>query len=245
MIDKSLVKKRFKKSLNTYDDNAIVQKQTAEKLIGLLPRTKYFSVFEIGCATGILTHEISKQIIFEEFYANDIVEESEDFTKKIIPNIKFIKGDIEEIVLDKKYDLIISNACLQWCNDIKNTIGKLVKSLNKDGILAISIFGDENLKEITDIFNLNNKTYSIEELKTSLRKYNIIEYKEEIIKLSFNSPIDVLKHLKLTGVNALQTVNLTKSKLKAFDEKYKAQYMRNDKVVLTYNPVYILITQLF
>lgn len=241
MIDKSLVKKRFKKSLDTYDDNAIVQKQTAKKLIELLPKKQYSSVFEIGCATGILTKEIYERIIFEEFYANDIVEESGDFVKKIISNTKFIQGDIEEIIFDKKYDLIISNACLQWCNDIENTIDKLVKALNKDGILAVSIFGDDNLKEITKLFGINNKTYSLAELKEKIAKYNVVKYQEEIINLSFESPLEILKHLKLTGVNAVQTMHLTKSKLKAFEQKYITQFFQNGKVILTYNPVYIVI----
>ena len=32
MIDKSLVKKRFKKSLKTYDENDIVQKKNGERI---------------------------------------------------------------------------------------------------------------------------------------------------------------------------------------------------------------------
>ena len=36
MINKELIKKRFKKSLKTYDDNAYIQKYTAKKLIDFL-----------------------------------------------------------------------------------------------------------------------------------------------------------------------------------------------------------------
>ncbi len=36
MKDKSLIKQRFLKSLNTYDNNAYIQKHSAEKLVKLL-----------------------------------------------------------------------------------------------------------------------------------------------------------------------------------------------------------------
>ena len=241
MIDKSLVKKRFQKSLKTYDDNAFIQKQTAKKLIKLMADREYSSIFEIGCATGILTKEICENLKFKHFYANDLVEDSQKFVEKIIPDCIFIQGDIEKITITEKYDLIISNACLQWCNDIEKTLEKLINSLNKNGFIAISIFGDENLKEITKLFGINNKAYSMQKLKTSLQKYNIVEYKEETARLYFNSPLDVLKHLKLTGTNAVQAMNLTKSKLKEFEEKYKTFYSENGKVCLTYNPVYIVL----
>lgn len=242
MIDKSLVKKRFKKSLKTYDENAEVQKITAKKLIKMLPDKNCNAIFEAGCATGILTKEIKNSLKFNSFSANDIVEDSKSFIDGIIPDNNFIAGDIEEIILPQKYNLIISNACLQWCNDIEKTTEKLLNALAPNGILAMSIFGDENLKEIINEFDIKNKTYSQEAFKEYLSQYNIIYYEEEIIKLRFNTPVEILKHMKFTGVNAIKKINLTKSKLKDFEENYKKQYTENGKVLLTYNPVYIIIS---
>ncbi len=235
MIDKSLVKKRFKKSLSTYNDNAIIQKQTAEKLISLLPEKQYSSILEIGCATGLLTEKIKQNLSFNDFYANDIVEESAQYIEKIIPDCEFIAGDIEEIQLDKKYDLIISNACLQWCSDILATIEKLKSAMKPNGVIAISVFGDENLKEIKNLFKIENKMYSMQDLKAF---GNITE---ETHKLYFDTPLDVLKHLKLTGVNAIKETKLTKSQLKEFEIQYKKLYSENGKVFLTYNPVYVVL----
>lgn len=235
MIDKSLVKKRFKKSLKTYNDNAIIQKQTADKLITLLPEKNYNSILEIGCATGILSEKIKQNLSFNEFSANDLVEDSQKYVEQIIPSSHFIAGDIEEIQLDKKYDLIISNACLQWCSNIIGTIDKLKSALNPNGVLALSVFGDKNLAEIKNIFEIENKMYSMHDLSCF---ENIIE---DTHKLYFDTPIDVLKHLKLTGVNAIKETKLTKSKLKEFEMRYKEQYFENGKVYLTYNPVYIVL----
>ncbi len=241
MIDKSLVKKRFKRSLKTYNDNAFAQKQMAEKLVNMLPSKSFKSVFEIGCASGILTSEIKKHINFESFTANDLVEESKNYINKIIPVNTFISGDIEELCFEEKYDLIISNACLQWCGNIEKTILKLYDLLEDKGILAVSIFGDENLKEIKNLFNIENKMYTMPELKQFLFGFSDTVIKEDSLKQTFDSPLDVLKHLKLTGVNAVKELKLTKTILKQFEADYIKSYSINNKVILTYNPVYILI----
>ena len=243
MIDKSLVKKRFKKSLKTYDENAIVQKKMAKELISLLPKKKYNKIFEIGCATGILTKEIAKKLIFSELYLNDIVEESKKYVQEIYKECNFIAGDIENIDLNKKYNLIISNACLQWCSNIEDTLSKLINALDDGGILAISIFGEDNLKEIKSIFNIGNEISSISSMENFLNTQKIIAKKEDKIKIDFETPMEVLKHLKYTGTNAIKEIKLTKTKLKDFEQRYKENYTQNNKVYLTYNPIYIICTK--
>ncbi len=244
MIDKILVKKRFEKNFITYDDNAFVQKLMAKKLVNFIDRVNYDSIFEIGSATGILTKEIKDKYTFNKYTANDIVEGSEKYIEKIIPQSKFITGDIEMINLTESYDLIISNACLQWCNDINLTIMKLYNVLKENGILAISIFGDENLKEIKKIFEIENSKYTMQELQLYLSKYHIIKFVEEKNEYYFENLKTVLKHLKYTGVNAIKEIKLTKNKLNEYEKLYNSMYSKNGQLCLTYNPLYIIIQKL-
>lgn len=228
MIDKSLVKIRFSKSMNTYDDNAVVQKKMAKRLVGMLAEKKYNSVLEIGSSTGVLTREIAQNLEFNQYCANDIIEKSKEYINKIIPNNKFIAGDIEEITIEEKYDLIISNAALQWCNDKTGVVKKLKQRLNDGGIIAFSIFGNDNFKELKQILKIKNQ------MQTNLKGI------EEEERLFFNSPIEILRHIKLTGANALENYHFTKESLKKFEEKYRELYSENGKVFITYQPLYIV-----
>ena len=228
MINKSLVKKRFSKSLKTYNDNAVIQKIMAEKLINLLPDKEFSSIFEIGCATGILTEQIAKNLTFKTFTANDLVENSKEYIDKIIPENTFISGDIEKIKINRNYDLIIANAALQWCENQEKIINKLYSKLNDNGVLAVSIFANNNLNEIKTVLNLQ------ETINTNLSGIT------EEYKIFFKSPLEVLKHIKSTGANSLTEYKFTKTSLNAFEKKYNDLYSQNGKVSLTYRPLYII-----
>ncbi|MCK5780142.1 MAG: malonyl-[acyl-carrier protein] O-methyltransferase BioC, partial [Psychrilyobacter sp.] len=61
----------FNNKFDKYDENAHVQKKVAIKLMSLLPKESYNSIFEIGCGTGILSKEINKKINYNNFFIND------------------------------------------------------------------------------------------------------------------------------------------------------------------------------
>ena len=102
MPDKKLIKFRFKKSIDTYDTSAVIQKEMAHQLIDKVLEycgNSFDRVFEFGVGTGFLSKSILDKIEFKEYYANDIIEESEFCIKNIIKDVKFLAGDIERIEL--------------------------------------------------------------------------------------------------------------------------------------------------
>ena len=72
-INPKLIKKQFEKSIETYNDNATVQKIMAEKLVAnvLNFNDKFENILELGSGAGLLTKEISKKIRFKNYFAND------------------------------------------------------------------------------------------------------------------------------------------------------------------------------
>lgn len=244
-INKDLVKYRFSKSINSYDNTAVVQKEMAMLLIDkiLTDCGKDFrKVFEFGVGTGFLSKNILDKITFEDYYANDIIEESEFCIKNIIDNAKFLPGDIEKIELNNKFDLVVSNAVMQWIGDVDELLFKIKNNMTPNGYFAFTTFGEQNYKEIKETTGVSLNYLKSETLKEKCEKYfDIISYEENIQTLYFDTPLDVLKHIKKSGTNGIASTHWTVSKLKAFEEFYKNSFAIANKVVLTYNPVYMIL----
>ncbi len=233
MLNKELIEKKFQNSIDFYDKNALIQKIMADKLVSLIEKKKFENIFEIGSYSGILTKKVIEKFDFENYLALDIVDSFEKI-KNLSPKIKFEKCDIENFKTEEKFDLIIANASLQWCNDFEGVVKKLKTFLKKDGILAITIFSTDNFFEIRDTFNISLKYKKIEELEQIFSKNAKII--QEIYTLQFENPNEILKHLKLTGVNAISDEHFGYKKIK--DGLLKLEKIHQNK--LTYKPIYII-----
>lgn len=240
-MSKDLIIKRFAKCLSTYNSNAHVQKQMAEHLLASLGSRKSFNnILEIGCGSGVLTSLANENLNFNVYTANDIVNECEAYIKKINSDIKFISGDIETILAKNqaKYDLIISNASLQWVSNLPSLIFKLVNNLNKDGVLLFSTFGKENFREIAFVQGIKLNYYSKSEICTMFKELTPV-VEEEIRIMAFKTPKEVLKHIQKTGVNSLEESFWTKQDFKNFENGYNNICSKSP--TLTYNPIYVKI----
>lgn len=239
-MNKDLIQKRFAKNLDTYNDNAKIQKKMAERLLSFLDRKDFDDILEIGCGTGFLTQLVNEKFSFKTYTANDIVESCEKYVKEINPKINFIPADIEKAVenSDKKYDLIISNAVFQWVENLESFIKLLVSKLNDGGVLLFSTFGPENFREVNFVLGKTLPYYSANELQEIIKDYkNIVE--QEMHVMAFKTPKDILKHIKSTGVNALEMVSWTKSDMQKFENGYNN--FCSGIPTLTYHPIYVKI----
>ena len=244
-MNKELIKQRFKRKLNSYNENARIQKQMAERLINMIAASEeqvFNNILEIGCGTGLLTQLAVNKFQFSDYTALDIVSECKDFIKNIHSEIDFVSSDIEEYIknTDKTFDLILSNASLQWIENLPDFTEKIIGKLNHNGKLLFSTFGKENFREIYYVLGKTLNYHSIKELSDYLMVYNpVIE--EEVRIMAFNSPKDVLKHIQNTGVNAISSETWTKKDLINFEKEYNAFCI--NRPTLTYNPIYVLISK--
>ncbi len=237
-MNNALMQRRFLKSLNTYNENAKIQKKMAEKLFSMLEKKEYDRIFEIGCGTGFLTEIASNNLKYKTYVANDIIPECKNFIQEINSNIEFISCNIEKEINNIKgsYDLIISNAAFQWIDNLQDFIPRLIAKLNPEGIILFSTFGKENFKEIYQTLGLTLQYFSKKELDNILYKYpHLIE--EEIHVLAFKNPKNILQHFKLTGVNSLENKAWTKQDILNFEHEYENSCFGAS--TLTYNPMYV------
>lgn len=232
MMDKTLIQHRFKKNLGTYQDHCVVQRQMADRLIQMLqegggvPRR----ILEIGCGTGVLTEKLIKLFPQAEYVAVDVVGECEEYIQRISPQIQFLQGDIETMQLSGEFDLIISNAVFQWVEDLPLLVGRLKRLLPVEGKFIFSSFGNENFKEIRELTGLG-----LDYSNWSGLGFQSVD--DEVVRLRFDSPVEVLRHLKYTGVNCVTSQHWTKSDLMRFEENYP----KDEGYFLTYHPVYVFV----
>lgn len=235
VMNKELIKKRFTKSLGTYDNNAFAQKIMARKLAEGVNICNYNSVLELGCGTGLLTKLLYNN--YKIYDAVDIVPDCEKYILKISDKINFICSDIELYNTDKKYDLIVSNASLQWLENMPEFVNRIYNNLSSGGKFVFTVFGKDNYNEVNNIIKTSLKYYDIDYLKNCFKEKNIESIKEDKIILEFPNPKEILYHMKNTGVNALSNKTWTKKDIIDFEQKYP----KNSKgtYFLTYHPIYI------
>ncbi|ECL2874949.1 malonyl-ACP O-methyltransferase BioC [Campylobacter jejuni] len=214
-----------------YEKHAKVQDFMGLKLCEILKnlRISHFEkVFEFGCGRGELSKKLQNFITFDEYLKNDILDFKENSSILIFDMNEIAKQDLSK----EKFDLIVSNATLQWL-DLKRIIPSLRDMLNQNGILLLSTFAEQNLKEIKQSTGFGLNYFSLNELEQIFKVYfNEVKITQELIKLSFDNALDVFRHLKLSGVNSLGFYPLNKGFLKEFEEKLQNK--------LTYHPVFIL-----
>ncbi|MCP4401577.1 MAG: malonyl-ACP O-methyltransferase BioC [bacterium] len=248
-ILKQRVQTSFQKRLYSYNQHAEVQTRMAEELIDRLqqvPQRRFDAVLEIGCGSGVLTERFLKSFRSMSFHANDIVEGCEKIAYDIFRQypeqgeFQFLAGDIEQLeALPVDLDLIVSNATFQWLEDFNGFLTRIKAHLKKDGVLAFSTFGPQNLREIRVITG-NSLTYlSFREVEARLQQhFQRVSCSEELVSLEFSSPRKVLKHLRLTGVNGVSKQHWTKTDLHNFEWRYRECFEDlNGQVPLSYHPI--------
>lgn len=248
-IDKTLVKRQFNCSLNTYNDTAVVQKQIAYKLItelstiGIPDQSR---LFEIGCGTGFLTKEVIKAFELDSIMVNDITTTAklkiQELSKCHSKPIHFMEGDAEEIEFPESLNVILTSSTIQWFKNKKGFFNKVHQSLQSNGLFAFSTFGCDNFREIRSLTGVGLEYQCLNELTEMLSdQFNILMCDEWVDTKLFDSPLNVLRHIKQTGVNAIQQTYFGKKELKDFTEGYYKHFSNSEnQLTLSYNPIIII-----
>lgn len=247
ILDKSEVKCRFRRSVESYDENAHVQKLIVEKLYKLLqlhlsgtPR----HVLEIGCGTGLLTRKLAGELKPDRLFINDLVYEmcSKTATTCGLADSSCLTGDVEELALPGTFDLIVSTSTFQWFTHLPATLEKLAASLLPGGLMVFSTFGKYNLHELRATTGSGLCYPSKEDISELLLPFfDILRLEEEKQVLYFSSPLEILQHLKKTGVNASASDRIwTKGQISRFSDDFQNRYAVDGQYPLTYHPLYFV-----
>lgn len=247
-MDKALIRSRFAKASDSYLRHALVQRRIALRMVKLIqayvPLSAHRRVLEIGCGTGLFTRAYLHRWQPEQLLLNDLCPEVAPFFADLPEDkVCFVAKDAELLDFPSGQDLIVSCSALQWFDAPERFLCGCRRLLSPDGYLAFSTFGPRNAEEIRTLTGDALPYRSLEELTDALSdSYRLVHASESCMRLSFPSPLDVLRHLKDTGVTGIRPCHWTPRKLADFSSQYAGRYADSKgNVTLTYHPIYMIL----
>lgn len=259
IIDKKLVSNRFGKKSEVYDEVTPIQHRMGYKLLNIAKkriRRTPRKILEIGSGTGRLTADLKKLFENSEIAAIDISAEMVQHAANKVNDVRFITADAEQFYneLESTYDLIISNATVQWFNDPSKTLRAYRNLLSPNGKLLFSTFGGKTFVELKSAFDFayQNLGYAKNEHVTTLPPVNFWKLafqdatiKEQVYQPTFLSVRNFLKSVQEAGAtySVKNRSPIPKEIYKEMIEYYKNHYSINGmgEVQASYHAVFILI----
>lgn len=212
MIDKEIIARNFSRSARFYDSYADIQLRAALELLGQVKGKKPSRILEIGCGTGNYTLLLRRQYRDASLRAVDVSEKMIEVARE---KLKDEKVDFSVVGYGQKYepgqvfDLITSNACFQWFEDLESALLEYKNMLNENGMITFSVFGpltfrelNSSLKKISGGISVEAKRFktALQIKKILLRNFKKINIKEKIYVEHYPDLASLLRKIKYTGI---------------------------------------------
>ena len=113
--------------------------QPSIDLVARVPLEDPKAIIDVGCGPGNSTQILRKRWPLAEIVGLDKSEKMIERARLDHPDQTWIVGDASTLALDRKYDLVFSNAAIHWVPDHHRLLSRLFGIVEKDGILAIQV----------------------------------------------------------------------------------------------------------
>lgn len=114
--------------------------QPAIDLVNRINISNPRNIIDIGCGPGNSTEVLQKRFPNSKIIGIDSSEEMISKAKSQYNDIEFICCDVRDLFCrEEKYDVVFSNACIQWIPNHNELLKNLMNLLNYNGVLAVQI----------------------------------------------------------------------------------------------------------
>jgi malonyl-CoA O-methyltransferase len=153
-LDKQRVRQNFGRAATSYEKHDVLQQEVQS---ALLERLDFYTadpgrIVDVGAGTGRGTALLKKRYAKAEVIAIDLALPMLRAAKQHASWRKpFQRVCAEATALplaDHSADVLHSNLCFQWIDDLQALFGECVRVLKPGGLLAFSSFGPDTLKEL-------------------------------------------------------------------------------------------------
>lgn len=135
-------------------------------------------VIDIGCGPGNSTNVLKKRFPKAEIIGIDSSPEMIAKAKSQHNDIEFICSDVNDFFGKyEKYDVVFSNACIQWIPNHKKLLKNMMTLLNEKGVLAIQVPYNHNEPIHKIISEVTESTKWVNYFNSPRKKY-ILEFSE-------------------------------------------------------------------
>ena len=244
LFDHRQVRRAFSRAAHHYDDAAALQREVASRLLESLdyfderaqreaqgdkPRAPQV-VLDVGCGPGHAAVAMQKRWPKAQVIALDLAlpmaREATDNARRARPGrlpLPFARpqrpqplcADARALPLaDGSVDVLFSNLCLQWVEDLPAVFAGFRRVLKPDGLMVLSTFGPETLWELREAFGHADSAPHVSPFAT------IAQFGDALIAAGFKDPVldrdefhlqhdslgDLMRELRTLGAtNALAT----------------------------------------
>ncbi|MEE4330372.1 MAG: malonyl-ACP O-methyltransferase BioC [Wenzhouxiangella sp.] len=247
-LDLKSVSRTFGRAASEYDQHAELQREVGGRLLERLDGLKFEprSILDLGCGTGAQTLELRQRFPDARILAMDTAvamlgqaAKRRGWWRK---RFDLAAGDANALPLaDTRFDLVLSNLMLQWCNDVPAVLANLRRVLKPGGMLLLSSFGLDTLRELraawasVDAHPRVSRFTDVQRLGSALTRSGFAEpvLDTDWITATYQNPRDLLRELKGIGASNAASERCrgltTPGRLKAMLEAYES-FRRPDRL---------------
>ncbi len=248
---KAGIRRKFSGAASSYDRFALVQKGLAERLfqhttaLAGAPQ-RIGKILELGCGTGAYSVLLAEQfpgarLDLLDFAAGMLARATAKLAAS--SRVRPLCEDGEHFLAraaadgDKRYDLITSNATLQWFADLGDGLRHIHRLLADGGLFTATIFGPRSLHELgTALETVLGEKIELpaagfparQTVETTLGQIfgggEVEELHLEQRYASFHAMLESLQKTGTTGWQQGKTIRFSRTRLSLLDEWFQSQY---------------------